>query len=53
MKAKNNWKKDLLNSIEEQDVMQLRNKLHEIQIFTESQLQSYSMNSPDIEDIIR
>ena len=52
MKAKNNWKKDLLNSIEEQDVMQLRNKLREIQIFTESQLQSYSMNSSDIEDII-
>jgi len=34
----------------EQDVMQLRNKLNEIQILTENQLQSYSMNSVEDAD---
>lgn len=42
-----NWKKDLWKSIVEQDVMQLRNKLNEIQILTENQLRSYSMNGAE------
>ncbi|HSM47686.1 MAG TPA: hypothetical protein VK872_07720 [Draconibacterium sp.] len=46
-KSTNNWKNDLWKSIEEQDVMQLRNKLNEIRILTENQLQSYSMNSAE------
>jgi hypothetical protein len=46
-KSTNNWKNDLRKSIEEQDVMQLRNKLNEIRILTENQLQSYSMNSAE------
>ena len=46
-KKSDNWKKDLWESMEEQDVMQHRNKLNEIQILTENQLQSYSMNSSE------
>jgi hypothetical protein len=47
MKTNENWKNDLNNSLEEQDVMELKEKLHEIQILTEKQLQSYSMNSAE------
>lgn len=46
-KSTDNWKNDLWKSIEEQDVMQLRNKLNEIQTITENQLQSFSMNSAE------
>ena len=53
MKTNKNWENDLQNSMEEQDVMKLRNKLHEIQLLTENQLQSYSMNSTDDEDFMR
>jgi hypothetical protein len=53
MRAKDNWKNDLWKSIQEQDVMQLRNKLNEIQILTENQLQSFSMNSVKDLDISR
>ena len=49
-KLQENWKNDLWKSIYEQDVMQLRNKLNEIQILTENQLQSYSMNSTEDTD---
>jgi hypothetical protein len=52
MKTNDNWKNELINSGEEKDIMQLRNKLHEIQILTENQLQSYSMNSNDEEDFV-
>jgi hypothetical protein len=52
MKTNDNWKNELINSVEEKDIMQLRNKLHEIQILTENQLQSYSMNSNDEEDFV-
>ena len=45
-----NWENDFQKSIVEQDVMQLRNKLNEIQILTENQLQSYSMNSAEDAD---
>jgi len=51
-KLKDNWKKDLWESIVEQDVMQLRGKLNEIQILTENQLQSYNMNSAGEADIL-
>ena len=47
-KLPENWENDLWKSIEEQDVMQLRNKLNEIRILIDNQLQSYNMNSaPD------
>ncbi|HSO88162.1 MAG TPA: hypothetical protein VLQ91_16540 [Draconibacterium sp.] len=47
-KLPENWENDLWKSIEEQDVMELRKKLNEIQISTDNQLQSYNMNSaPD------
>lgn len=52
MKTDDNWKNELMNSVEEKDIMQLRNKLHEIQILTENQLQSYSMNSTDENDFM-
>jgi len=46
-KLTGNWEKDLWKSIDEQDVMQLRNKLTEIQILTENELQSYNMNDSE------
>ena len=49
-KLQENWKNDLWKSIYEQDVIQLRNKLNEIQILTENQIQSYSMNSTEDTD---
>lgn len=45
-----NWENDFQKSIVEQDVMQLRNKLNEIQVLTETQLKSYSMNSAEDAD---
>jgi hypothetical protein len=44
-KLTDNWKEDLLKSLNEQDVMQLRSKLNDIHIQTENELQSYNMNS--------
>jgi hypothetical protein len=46
-KLANNWKKEMWKSIDEDDVMQLRSKLNDIQIQTENELQSYNMNSAE------
>lgn len=46
-KSTDSWKNDIWESIEEHDVMQLRNKLNEIQALTENQLRSYTMNSAE------
>lgn len=35
-----NWENDFQKSVVEQDVMQLRNKLNEIQVLTETQFKS-------------
>ena len=39
-----NWKQDLWKSLDEQDVMQLRKQLNDIQIQTDNQIQSYCVN---------
>ncbi len=52
MKTNENFKKDLWDSIEEKDVMQLREQLHEVRIIIENHLQSYSMNSSDENDFM-
>jgi hypothetical protein len=46
-KSTENWMNDLSESIGEHDVMQLRNKLKEIHVRNERELQSYSMNSAE------
>lgn len=49
-KLPDNWKIDLWKSMDEEDVMQLRNKLTNIHNQTENELQSYNMNSADYTD---
>lgn len=46
-KLTENWEVDLWKSLDENNVMQLRNKLNDIHIQTENQLQSYNMNSAE------
>lgn len=49
-KLPENWKIDLWKSMDEEDVMQLRNKLTNIHNQTENEIQSYNMNSADYND---
>ena len=43
-KSSNNWEKNILKSIDEKDVINLRKKLNEIQILNKNDFQSYNMN---------
>lgn len=49
-KLPDNWKTDLWKSMDEEDVMQLRNKLTNIHNQTENEIQSYNMNSANYTD---
>ena len=46
-KLPENREADLWKSLDEQDVMQLRSKLSEINIQTKNELQSYNMSSTE------
>jgi hypothetical protein len=50
-KLTNDLEKDVLKSLDECDVKQLRSKLKEIQVSAENELQSYNMISTDSLDI--